>query len=110
LGNRSVIHCCCFLLETFTKNPRVEKHFLVASKMADNPGEPEVPNVNNDSNENDNDNNGHMSSKSSDISIEEIGAEDESANVEKDENAEILVPEVEELEEIEPTREILGIY
>ena len=38
--------------------------------------------------------NGKLSSKSSDISIEEIGAEE--SNVEKSDNAEILIPEVEE--------------
>lgn len=48
-------------------------------------------------------NNGKMSSKSSDISIEEIGPEDEE-KVEKEDDAENLMPEV---EEIEPTREIL---
>ena len=38
------------------------------------------------------DNNGKLSSKSSDISIEEIGAEE--SNIEKNENAEVLIPEV----------------
>ena len=38
--------------------------------------------------------NGKLSSKSSDISIEEIGAEE--SNIEKGENAEVLIPEVEE--------------
>lgn len=38
--------------------------------------------------------NGKLSSKSSDISIEEIGAEESS--IEKSENAEVLIPEVEE--------------
>ena len=36
--------------------------------------------------------NGKLSSKSSDISIEEIGAEE--SNAEKNENAEVLIPEV----------------
>merc|ERR1712029_729728 len=38
------------------------------------------------------DSNGKLSSKSSDISIEEIGAEESTA--EKNENAEVLIPEV----------------
>ena len=38
------------------------------------------------------DSNGKLSSKSSDISIEEIGAEE--SNAEKNENAEVLIPEV----------------
>lgn len=47
--------------------------------------------------------NGKMSSKSSDISIEEIGAEEEP--VEKEDNAEVLIPNQEpEIEEIEPMR------
>lgn len=40
--------------------------------------------------------NGKLSSKSSDISIEEIGAEE--SNVDKVDNAEVLIPEVEEVE------------
>jgi len=58
--------------------------------------------------DNGNPDNGKMSSKSSDISIEEIGPEE--VSVEKEENAEVLVPEPEEkMEEIEPQREALNL-
>ncbi len=50
-------------------------------------------NENVESNDN-NETSGKMSSKSSDISIEEIGPEDDAANVEKADDAEELIPEI----------------